>query len=495
MSKEINADYSKRFLLPPSVEDWVPSNHPSRFLRLFVDSLDLKALGFRERESEEGRPNYSNELLLKIWLYGYFYKINSSRNLERACLHEMPLIWLTGMNYPDHNTLWRFFRKNRSYLKRVFKQTVHVAVKSDMIGFVLQAVDGTKVLADVSSRRSIHKVDVKKLLSKLDAILEERLSEIENQEKEESSQPGYGLPKSLQNKKKLQSLIKKGLEDLSMEEKKSLRTGLQSHLTDLDKEEANHLSITDRDARIMKNGKVKSFSYNAQSVVDSQNQVIVGARVSQDVSDNHHLTEMIDEAKENTGNSSAETVADAGYFSGEELAKSEEKEHSVLVNKSSSVGKSMGNDKGDFNKDQFNYDGKADSYTCPLGKVLLFERTKKTKKRRYSVRVYRCKSFRDCPNRDQCSQDSRGRSIERTPYDDVIKRQLQKQKIKQNQKLLSKRKAIVEPVFGWIKRNLGFQRWSYRGIESVNAQWNMVCATINLKKIYKKWLEGAITLG
>jgi transposase len=495
MPKEIHADYSKRFLLPPSLDDWVPSNHPSRFLRLFVDSLDLKTLGFKERESEEGRPNYSNDLLLRIWLYGYFYKINSSRNLERACHHELPLIWLTGMNYPDHNTLWRFFRNNRAVLKNVFKQTVRVAVQSEMVGFVLQAVDGTKVLADVSSRRSIHKVDVKNLLSKLDAILEERLTEIENQEKAESSQPGFGLPKSLQNKEKLQSLIKKGLEDLSMEEKKSLRTGLQSHLSNLEHEDANHLSITDKDARVMKNGNTKRFSYNAQSVVDSKEQVVVGSKVSQSVSDNHHLTEMIDEAKDNTGGKSSETVADGGYFSGEELKKSEERGHSVLVNKSSSVGKSVGNDKGDFNKDNFRFDKKSDHYVCPLGKVLVFERTKRSKKRSSSRRVYRCKSFRDCPNRDQCSQDPRGRSIERSPYDDVIKRQLQKQKVKKNQEFLSERKKIVEPVFGWIKRNLGFRRWTYRGIESVNAQWNMVCTTINLKKIYKKWLEGTVSLG
>ena len=117
MAKEIDADYSQQFLLPRSLEDWVPSDHPARFIRLFVDSLKLRVLGFKERESEEGRPNYSNELLLKIWLYGYFHKLKSSRELERACKNEMPLIWLSGMNYPDHNTLWRFFRNNRSALK------------------------------------------------------------------------------------------------------------------------------------------------------------------------------------------------------------------------------------------------------------------------------------------------------------------------------------------------------------------------------------------
>ena len=162
MAKEIDADYSQQFLLPPSLEDWVAPDHPARFIRMFVDSLNLRELGFKERESEEGRPNYSNALLLKIWLYGYFYRHKSSRELEQACRKEMPLIWLSGMNYPDHNTLWRFFRHNRLSIKNVFKQTVQLAVKNDMVGLALQAVDGTKVLADASKHRSFHKGDIKK---------------------------------------------------------------------------------------------------------------------------------------------------------------------------------------------------------------------------------------------------------------------------------------------------------------------------------------------
>ncbi len=108
MKNEIYADYSKRYLFPPSVEDWVPDGHPARFIREFVDSLDLFELGFRERKIVEGRPNYSNNLLLKIWIYGYYEKIYSTRQLEKACIDRVPLVWLTGRISPDHNTIWRF---------------------------------------------------------------------------------------------------------------------------------------------------------------------------------------------------------------------------------------------------------------------------------------------------------------------------------------------------------------------------------------------------
>jgi len=162
MSRVIRANYEQRYLLPPSVNDWVPVDHPARFIRDFVDALDLKELGFVIPEGMDGRSAYASDLLLKVWLHGYFHKIRSTRGLEKACYDSISMVWLTGNEHPDHNTLWRFWRSNRHALKGVFRSSVKVAVKNEMVSLALQAVDGTKIAAQVSTARAVHRKELEK---------------------------------------------------------------------------------------------------------------------------------------------------------------------------------------------------------------------------------------------------------------------------------------------------------------------------------------------
>jgi transposase len=113
MASPIAPDYGQQFLFPPALEDWVAADHPARFLREFVDQLDLAALGFALPTAVEGRPPYAPSLLLKIWLYGYYHRIRSTRKLETACREHLSLLWLIGLIAPDHNSLWRFWRDNK----------------------------------------------------------------------------------------------------------------------------------------------------------------------------------------------------------------------------------------------------------------------------------------------------------------------------------------------------------------------------------------------
>lgn len=508
MSNEIRADYSQQFLLPPALEDWVPNDHPVRFIRFFVDGLDLKSLGFKERKSEEGRSNYSSDLLLKVWLYGYFEKIYSTRDLEKASKVQLPLLWLTGLNYPDHNTIWRFFHNNRSVLKQVFSQSVQIAIKGNLVSLVLQAIDGTKIFADVSKNRSVYLKDLKQLLKKLDSSIDEVFEKICSQEKLEGGvgMGSYSLPREYQDKRKLKKLIDEGLDQLSGEKKQELMQGVKSEIQKLEDAGSNQLNLTDRDAQQMKTSSgSKSFCYNAQAVVDAEAQIIVGAKVSSESTDHHLLTDMIAESASNTGGVCEESLADGGYFSGEQLQQAEDKGYSVLVNmrdeikgKSKEIKISGENDsEGEvlsFVKRAFFYEESKDIYICPARKELTFERVNNGSSKPYPVRIYRCRHHKGCKYKEYCSKDKRGRSIERSPYEKVIDEQIKKQEDVTHRALLRKRKHIVEPVFGWIKSNNKFFRWTYRGLESVEAQWQLICAVTNLKTLYRKWLSGTLDL-
>jgi transposase len=211
MRPPIAPDYNQQFLLPVCLEEWVPADHPARFLREFVDQLDLTALGFRQ-PAAEGRPPYAASLLLKVWLYGYYHRLRNCRKLETACREHLGLLWLTGLIQPDHNSLWRFWRDNRPAIRQPFRQTVTVAQHSGAIGLVLQALDGTKIEAAASGYSGWSREYMEKLRDQLDALLDQTEQEIATAATGPLATEGYRLPESLSERQALRAQVQKGLE-------------------------------------------------------------------------------------------------------------------------------------------------------------------------------------------------------------------------------------------------------------------------------------------
>lgn len=463
MSYEKRADYGVAFLFPPALEDWIPADHPARFIREFVDALKLEELGFRKREAEEGRPNYAADLLVKVWLYGYCSEIRSVRKLEQACRDSVALIWLTGMHEPDHNTLWRFWRDNKSGLRKLFVQAVRVAAKANIVGAVLQAVDGTKIQARASGRTGFEKGELEQWLKQIEQSFEQAGSEMEQEE-------SYRLPEEMKEQRELQERIKAALREMGEIDREQLHPG-------------------EPEARLMKCGAGYEFGYNAQAVVDEGSGLIVAVEVVNEESDNNQLLPMLEQAKENVGRAAELTVADGGYSSGESLAAVEQLGHQVLVN----LGAQHLAPKNEFHSSYFSHDQGRDCCVCPRGEELKFERVKRNRRKKYAVRVYRCQSFKECPVRWQCSKDKRGRTIELTPYDGSFRRQREKQAQVENQAALRKRMTIAEPTFGQIKHCSGFRRWTVRGLEGVKTQWSLVATAFDLRKLHKYWIAGRLT--
>ncbi len=462
MAQPIGADYGQQFLLPPALEDWVAVDHPVRFLREFVDQLDLPALGFAMPTAAEGRPPYAPGLLLKIWLYGYFHRIRSTRKLEAACREHLSLLWLTGLIQPDHNSLWRFWRENRKVLRQLFRQTVQLAVRSGAVGMVLQALDGTKIEAVASSPKGWSKEYMERLLAQLDAGLDDLEDEVQ-EENRDVAVTGYRLPAELAERQALREEIRKGLAQLQAD-------GRQ------------HYHPDEPEARRMKVGDTNRYAYNAQAIADAQEGVIVACEATRQENDRGQLVPLIEQARQNQGVAPAPTVtlADSGYGAGADLQAADKNSMVVLVPPVEGA-PAHGNA---FATQHFRYDPASHSVTCPQGCRLDYEGG--TAKDGQRVERFRCHK-RDCPVRAQCTRDPKGRQIEIWPHTAVTQEMRQRLADEAVRSQWQRRSTIIEPRFAQIKAHDGFRRWTVRGLENVQAQWALLCATLNLRVLYRRW--------
>lgn len=466
MAQPIAPDYGQQFLLPPALEDWVPADHPARFLREFVDQLDLAKLGFLA-PSEDGRPAYAPSLLLKIWLYGYFHRIRSTRKLEAACREHLSLLWLTGLIQPDHNSLWRFWRENQKALRQVFKQTVQLAVRAGAVGLALQALDGTKIEAAASGYSGWSKEYMEKLLVQLDAALEEIDLKVVS-ENAEADQRGYRLPAGLAQRQALREEIKKGLAQLQADGR-------------------HHYHPVEPEARRMKVGDTNRYAYNAQAVADAQAGIIVACEASRQETDAGQLTPMIEQARENVGVAALDTVtvADTGYGSGADLKGAAERKINVLV--PPAEGKPA--HENPHATQHFTYDPATHIVTCPQGRKLDHEGGT-AKKGSYAER-FRC-HHRDCPVQAHCTRDPKGRQIEVWPHTATVQTMRARLQTPSGQALYRQRPEIIERPFAQIKQHDGFRRWTMWGLEGARTQWAFLCATLNLRVLYQRWKSAAV---
>jgi transposase len=465
MAQPIAPNYGEQFLLPPALEDWVPADHPARFLREFVDQLDLPSLGFVVPGAVEGRPPYAPSLLLKIWLYGYMQRIRSTRKLEAACREQLSLLWLTGLHQPDHNSLWRFWRDHKRALRALFKQSAQLALQSGLVGLVLQALDGTKIEAACSGRTSWSKQSLEALLQKLDAELEQVEAAIER-EGEPDPQTSYRLPESLADQQALREKVRHGLEQMKQAQREHLHPG-------------------EPQARRMNCEGKNRLAYNAQAVVDQKAGVVVAAEVVNQENDTGLAVPMIQQARDNCGQGAAVTVADSGYGSGVDIGRAAASGVNLLVKP---VGDAVAQ-RQPYHAYNFRYEAEPAAVICPQGQSLKFARRMKQKGQ--TVQVYRC-DHKDCPVRAQCTRDCRQRRlVEIWPHTLAVQQMRARIKEPGAAGQLRQRRQIVERVFGHIKQHEGFRRWTVRGLEGVNAQWALICCAMNLRIMYAQWRKSA----
>lgn len=476
----------QQWLLPPSLEDMVPREHMVRFLAVFVDSLALDELGLDRTPARRGEPEYNVRLLLSAWLYGFMTRVRSTRRLEQLARENLPMMWLLGGQCPDHSTLARFLRRNREAIKGLFKKTVHTAVQMGLVEFAFQAVDGTRV-ANVSPDRALNR---KQLLA-LEKGIERVMAEMErNATTEEQSRAWEGcareMPKDLADAQRLREQVQAALSELDRraEQRRSHNKGAVDAETG--ERVGPPVNLADPEAVMMKGRSGYVIGYNAQAAVDAKAQIIVASELVASATDNDQQVLMLKEIEETAGHLAQVTVMDAGYHSAENLEATQNTPTDLYV---ADPQMRRGHGKPEakpFHKDHFQYDAAADVYRCPQGCELTFDHSIRDSAHNHrEIRVYRCHDCACCAYFGICTKDRHGRSIRVREQNELLRRHREKMQGETAKAHMKQRGAVVEPVFGVMKEHLGLSRFLRRGSEYVRAEWHLLCAAYNLRKLWK----------
>ena len=459
------------WMLPPSLDEMLEAGHPARFAAEFVDALDddgWTAIGVDKDGEPMGAPAYHPRVLLGVWLYGFMTGVRSSRKLEAACRDQIPYLWLTGCQRPDHVTLWRFYNRHRDGMRKLLKRTVQTAVKMDLMELAVQAVDGTKVRANASKDRTYDAGGLRRLLGRLEGAIDEL--EAQNEAGEE---PASGhLPETLHDRKVLREQVRETMSKLA------------------GREGQKHINLTDQDARMMKTRQGFAVAYNAQAMVSevdvdgkAAGMLITAADVVDEPSDRPQLGPMMDKAEETLGHRAEVTLADAGYHSGSNLEQCATRGRRVVMPESQNRAL-----ESPYHKDRFVYDKESDSYLCPEGQLLRFTRIKRT--RGTMMRVYRASGAvcRACPAFGVCTKDRRhGRALEVGPHDAALRRHRVWMSTQEAKRAYRQRMQLVEPVFGIIKEQQQAHRFLLRGLPNVSAEWSLLATAFNLRTLWRVW--------
>ncbi len=449
-------DQKQQFLLPLDLEEFVSENHISRVLNDLIDVVDISAI--ESTYSENGCPAYHPRLLLKILLYGYLINIRSSRKIEEMTETDTAFMYLAAMQKPDFHTICRFRSTHLDFIREIFSQIVMLCKEMGLIGSSI-SIDGTKVKANASSKQSKNSDAIEK---EIDKILRESIETDEREDEMYGDSTPYKMPEELVDKKYR-------LEKIKAAKKK------------MDEEKLKKINITDPDAKIMKHkdGSLKP-SYNCQVAVDEKEQIIVAANLVDEENDLHQIEPMIENVKETLGYKPTIVLADAGYFSFDNVQFLLDEEIDAYIPDNFYEVEKRGKTKK-FRKLLFTYDEKKDSYYCPAAFEIPFTRIQK-RENEPDLRYYVCKYCSLCVLKNACT-DSKNRAITRDPREHLMEDMRAKLNTEEGTEQYQKRMCTVEPVFGQMKQDRGFREFLLRGKRKAKIEFLMMCTVHNIKKI------------
>jgi transposase len=473
-------------MFPEAIEDYISAENPVRFLDAFVEQLDTAAMGFYHAAVKEtGRPPYDPKDLLKLYLYGYLNRIRSSRLLERETQRNLEVFWLLKRLQPDHKTISDFRRINTTALRKVFKELVLLCKSLNLFGAELIAIDSTKFKASNARDRVKDKKQLDNSISRITETITEYLTELDQNDLQDdqtltalsSAEGKEALRKKITFLKQQKEHLEEARTELELKAHGNPRlTDGQASLRE------KHSSLTDPDCRLMKNDRRIEPAYSMQTAVDAKHSLIVDYELTQDAADNNHLASLASAAQQTLGGETLSVCADAGYYDTVDLKACEDQNITTYIPvPEHKVSKKTQVPTVDYYPEKFIYDNASDTYRCPQGNTMhRFSSTQKTNDGRL-IYLYRTNACRNCPVRVHCTTSPRGRYINRWEHEAVLDRL--KQRLARNPEIIKQRKAIIEHIFGTIKKIWGYSALLLRRLITVAGEIALMNLTYNIRRV------------
>lgn len=450
---------SQATLLPECIDDYVEEDNLVRVIDEFVDSLDLFNLEFKTIPAETGRPGYHPATLLKLYIYGYLNRIQSTRRLETEAKRNLEVMWLIERLAPDFKTIADFRKDYGKSIQNVCREFVLICRKLKLLSHMV-AIDGSKFKAVNNADKYYSVRQSSAHIDQLDKSIQQYLDRLKNSEKYESK------PLSSQQKTRMKERIKILRKEIA--KTKSIHQQLKANGT-------TQISLTDPDARSMKSKNRGFVGYNVQSVVDCKSHIIINHEVTNDAFDKNALASNLLETKRILKAKSLKATADRGFYNGVEIKSCEDNNIKTYIPKTQT---SNNRSKGQFDKSDFKWSARRQGYICPAGDLLTYRTTMMDNGRR--IFRYWSSNCGDCKLKEKCTS-GKERRVSRWEHEDVLDKV--EKRLVQNPMMMKLRKSTVEHPFGTIKSWMGNTHFQMKRFHNVSTEMSLHVLAYNMKRV------------
>ncbi len=447
--------------LPPTLDECISQDNPARAIDIYIDTLKLREMGFEYTDGEltTGQPPYPPASLLKLYLWGYLNRTNSSRRLELETYRNLEVIWLLqGMN-PCYRTICSFRTHNKEAIKQVAADYISLCKELNVLGGETVGIDSAFFEGDASKASIKTKKRLEKENNQLKHKIDRHLAKMDEEYQADT------------------------VENTDLEALKERQQSCQNKIDSLNKSGEAQYSTTDKDARILikKTDKGPTTGYSLQIAVDEKNKLIVAHEVVNDGNDSQHLAHIAIKAKDAMGVEKLDVLADGSYYNQQKI------KECIDVNITPYVPVVQRNrptaEKERFKRDDFHYSAETDTYTCPAGEPLKHHKNQNKNGKIMKGYDSNAKHCASCPMREQClSEKMPYRQIYRWEHEEVVDEHKERM-VSKGKEQMQKRAALAEHPFGTLKLWLGWTHLLLRGFEKVRAEMNLIITSYNFKRV------------